>query len=96
MQMYKKISKVSITFIQTENVKYVRFHVFPKNSSFFKIFQNVSISSLVYFYRKPLFIKKVLYALNYLSVCLWAIPYGIFPANSHKILFVLRDNLKNK
>jgi hypothetical protein len=37
---FKKITKVPITSIKTEIVKYLRFRVFQENGSFFKIIQN--------------------------------------------------------
>jgi hypothetical protein len=36
----QKITKVSITSIKTENVKYLTFRVFQRKSSYFKIIQN--------------------------------------------------------
>jgi hypothetical protein len=40
----KKIIEVSITPIKKEKVKYLRFRVFQKNSSFFRIIQNPAYS----------------------------------------------------
>jgi hypothetical protein len=39
-----KITTISIASIRTENVKYLRFRVFQKNSSFFKIIHNPTYS----------------------------------------------------
>jgi hypothetical protein len=38
------MTKVSITFIKTENVKYLKYPVLLKNCSFFKIIQNPAYS----------------------------------------------------
>jgi histidinol phosphatase-like PHP family hydrolase len=45
----KKITKVSITSMKTENVKYLTFRVFQKNSPFFKIIQNPTYSGHFFF-----------------------------------------------
>jgi hypothetical protein len=42
--LFKTIAKVSIISIKTEIVKYLRFRVFHKDSSFFKIIQNPDYS----------------------------------------------------
>jgi hypothetical protein len=44
----KKITKVSITSIKSENVKYLRFRVFQKKSSFLKIIQNRAYSGIFF------------------------------------------------